>query len=209
MTVEGNAVNESILQEGPETLPEIENTLVMDIFPGKLAGFPQPHVEQHVLRSGPPAGLMTCPMDKRFKGRSFPDIQRAYAFGCIYLMTGQGQQVYTQVIDCCGYLSHRLGSIRMEEDPVVLRDLCNLVNRLDGSRFIVGMHDGNKNGLASYGFFNAVGINPSVPIHADTGHRRPKSFQKAAGIEDGSMFYLRRDDVIAFLPQGKEDRSEE
>jgi hypothetical protein len=66
MPVEGNAVTECILQEHPETLPELENTVVMYLFPGTLAGLSQPHIEHHVLRSGPPAGLMAGPMDERF-----------------------------------------------------------------------------------------------------------------------------------------------
>src|SRR3989339_207974 len=139
MTIEGYAVPEGIMQERPETLSELENAVVMYMLLGKLAGLSQPHVEQYVLRSGPPAGLMTCPMDERFKGRSFPDIQRAYTFWCVDLMSGQGQKVYTQVIDSGSYLSHRLGGIRMEEDPAVLRDLCDLFDLLDGSHFIVGV----------------------------------------------------------------------
>ncbi len=62
------------------------------------------------------------------------------------------------------------------------------------------MHDGNENGLGSNGLFHFVGINPSILIHANIGRLCPEFFQKSAGIEDGRMFYLRRDDVVAFLP---------
>ena len=88
----------------------------------------------------------------------------------------------------------------MEEDPAFLCYLCNLFNRLDGPHFIVGVHDGNKNGPGSDGFLNFIRINPSIAIHADTRHCRPEFFKKTARIEDGGMFYLCRDDVVAFLP---------
>src|SRR3990172_6080930 len=67
------------------------------------------------------------------------------------------------------------------------------------------MHDGNENGLGSNGLFNFVRINSSILIYANVRHRCPDFLQKAAGIEDGRMFYLRRDDVVSFLLQSKED----
>ena len=71
---------------------------------------------------------------------------------------------------------------------------------LNGAHLVIGMHDGNQNGLWSNGSGHIIGINQSVTIDLQIGHFKTFIFQKTTHLNYRGMFNGRGNDVVALIP---------
>ena len=76
-----------------------------------------------------------------------------------------------------------------------MRDLCNLLEWLNGANFVVGMHYGNKDCARSQGPADIVRVDASKAIDSQVRHRRTKPFEEPTGIDNCRMFHLGGNDV--------------
>jgi hypothetical protein len=63
-----------------------------------------------------------------------------------------------------------------------VRYLCNILDRLNGANFVVGMHYGYKDSTRSQGAADIVGVDASESINSQVRHRCTDPFEEPAGI---------------------------
>ncbi len=83
----------------------------------------------------------------------------------------------------------------MEVDIVLAGDAPDFLEGLDGSDFVVGMHDGNQHGLRTNGALHVLRINHPACAHAHIGHTDATFFKGLRRVENGVVFDARGDDV--------------
>jgi hypothetical protein len=88
---------------------------------------------------------------------------------------------------------------RGEKDLFMTTDTTDSFDMLDGTYFLVGMLDGNQNGLIGYGISKVVKVHEALPIHIQIGHLKALSFQRLCAVKHREIFDLRHNYVFAFL----------
>ena len=116
-------------------------------------------------------------------------------------MPRDGQQIDSQFIHINKYLSQRLGHICVHQCTTLAGKCGNLLDWLERSHFIVGMHDGNEDGRAADLAGHFLRINPASGVRADITDLEPQGFQVMAWVQDGRVFDFRRDDVVSPVSQ--------
>src|SRR5215475_10533055 len=79
-----------------------------------------------------------------------------------------------------------------------------ILDRLDGSDLVVGVHDADENRARRDRFAKVVGINAARAANRQIGDAGAQALEKPARFDDGGMLDARRDDVIAPLAMRKE-----
>ena len=100
-----------------------------------------------------------------FQAHAGTDVQRADALGRVDLVSGDGQQVHSQIVHVDRYLTHRLGTVGVKQHSPFPGDLAYLFQRLDGADLVVGVHDGNQNRLGSDGIGHLLGVHHAKLVH--------------------------------------------
>jgi len=81
MSIKDDSPPEVFLEKFPETIPEITDSLVVQICFGNLTGFAKTDDEKYIFCPSPSSRLVACTMNERFDRRSFSDIESPYPFG--------------------------------------------------------------------------------------------------------------------------------
>src|SRR5260370_240313 len=90
--------------------------------------------------------MMTA-IEKLAKASSAANVKRTDALGAIQLVAGNRKQIDLQLIDVDGNFSGRLHGVGVEVDVGFFGDAADLLERLDGAEFVVGVHDGDEHGF--------------------------------------------------------------
>ena len=77
-------------------------------------------------------------------------------------------------------------------------DLGDLLQGLQNPGLVVGVHDGNQDGLRPQCAAQLTGRNQAVTVHIQIGDLRAILFQEGTGIQHCLVFGFGGDDVIAF-----------
>ena len=80
----------------------------------------------------------------------------ANSFGAVELVSGYGEQVYIFRLYVNGNMSRRLYCVGMEYYISFPADSAKLRNGLDGSDFVIGIHNGNQSRVAADGLFKVL-----------------------------------------------------
>lgn len=72
--------------------------------------------------------------------RSLPDIEESGSFDPAKFMSGSRNEISLDIIYVQDLVTVVLGGVSMEEQIVLMRDLCQFFNRFNGSDFIVRSH---------------------------------------------------------------------
>ena len=89
-----------------------------------------------------------------------------------------------------------LNSIRVEKDSVLFTDLADLMNRLNCSDLIVGIHDRDQAGILPDRRFQFLRPHQSVLVHRQERHLIALFFQPVQGMQDRVVFKSGRNDVL-------------
>ena len=84
------------------------------------------------------------------------DEEGANALGCVEFVAGEGKQVELEGLYVDRYLSDGLHRVGVEVDVGVRSDAANFRKRLNGAEFVVGVHDGDEDGVWAYGIAQIV-----------------------------------------------------
>ena len=132
--------------------------------------------------------------------RAPANVERTHAFGPVELVGGKGEQIDTQGIYVRGNLAHALHGIGMQVDVLLRSQPADLLQRLDGSDLVVGMHDGDENGVGANGRLQGGEIDQALAGHGQIGDLKALLLQFAAGLQDGRMLDAGGDDMFARCP---------
>ena len=112
-------------------------------------------------------------------------------------MTTGTEHVNMHLIYIDRNLRIRLYRIGVEQYTVLLRDLTDLGNGLDGTDLIVGKHHADQNGIGADGCFQLVQADQSVSVHIQIGDLKASLLQILTGMENGMMLDLRGNNMFS------------
>src|SRR5262245_63704712 len=79
-----------------------------------------------------------------------------------------------------------------------------ILDRLNGSDLVVGVHDAHQDRARRDRSAKVVGINPARAVNRQIRHAGAQALEKTARFDDSRMLDPRRDDVIAPVAARKE-----
>ena len=138
-------------------------------------------------------------MDKGTGLQPFADIQKTDPLRPVQLMGAGAEHIDLILVHVDGELSIGLHRIRMEQDPMLLRDPADLLYRLDGSDLVIGKHDGNENGIRTDGPLQLVQLQDAVLVHAHICDLKSSFLQIFAGVKHRVMLNGGGDDMLSLL----------
>ena len=80
-------------------------------------------------------------------GVAAADVERADTLGPVELVAGEREDVDVVGLHVDGDLADGLDGVGVEEDALLVADLADLADGLDDADFVVGVHDGDQDGL--------------------------------------------------------------
>src|SRR2546429_1161154 len=204
MTVEEDAVAELLLQALPEAVAQSAHATHRRKIPRKLAGRAEGDRQQGTLRARASAAFVAGTMDQRFDRRAAAHKQRADAFWRVNLVAGDRHKIDAEPVDISCDLPDGLRSVSVEQDLVLAGNAGAVLDRLDGSNLVVGMHDADKDRARCDRLADIVGINAACAINGQIRHACAEAFEKTARLDDGRMLDTGGDDVIAVITKREE-----
>jgi len=87
----------------------------------------------------------------------------------------------------------------MQDDPVLFRDVANLLQRLDSPNLVIGVHYSYENSIISYSFSQFVQICHAVAIHPQDTDFKPMCLQVLACVQYRVMFDIKCYDMLTFF----------
>src|ERR1700683_4035065 len=151
---------------------------------------------------GPHAALVATAVNDRRKldaGILSAHVQSADAFGAVNLVPGNRHQVDAVFLDVHRNFADGLHAVHVEKNAFFFCDLANLRDGLDYADFVVGVHDGNQDGLGRDGFAQFVQVYAAVFLHREIGDFVTVFFEAFAGVERGLVLGDLRNNMIALL----------
>jgi hypothetical protein len=99
----------------------------------------------------------------RLERRSPANVEGSRPLRTVDLVAGQREKIDPEFIDPDWDLADALDSIGVQEDPLRSGDRTDLLKRLDGPDFVVGVHDGDEEGLCRDGLLDGFRAPPPLP----------------------------------------------
>jgi len=91
MAIKDDFTPEVFLKNFPETIPEITDSIIIQIFLRNFTGLSKANNEKDIFSSSTSPRFMACPMNERFDRCAFTNIQNSYTLWGIYFMASHGQ----------------------------------------------------------------------------------------------------------------------
>ena len=105
--------------------------------------------------------------------------------------------------DVDGDLAYGLDGVGVEEDALLVAELADLADGLDDADFVVGVHDGDEDGLVGAfgddGALEVFDVDEAVGHDGQIGDAVAGLLEALAGVEDGLVLGDLGDDVVAAL----------
>ena len=127
------------------------------------------------------------------------NVECADALGAVDLVAGEREHVDVVGHHVDGDLAHGLDGVGVEDDALLVAELADLANGLDDADFVVGVHDGDEDGLVVDGALQVFEIDEAVGLHGQIGDAVALLLELLAGVEDGLVLGDLGDDVVAAL----------
>lgn len=169
---------------------------------GESKCFSHPYDLMRRQGTGAHAALVAATVHLGFyaNARLTPDIERADAFRAISLVRCQAHQVDRQFLDIDVHLPGRLCGIHVENDASFAAYAPYRLNVLDHADLIVDQHYGRHDGVGPQGVPEYVQIDQAIWFDGEVGNLKALAFELAHGVENGLVFGLGSDQVLASVP---------
>jgi hypothetical protein len=138
---------------------------------------------------------VTSAVDQRLKLKASPDIKRTDAFRGVELVTGDRQHIDAEFVHLGWDFSDRLRCVGMKADSMLPRDRADFRERLDGTDFVVGVHDADQQRLWRNGAAHILRIDQACSIHRKVCDQTAEPLEKPAGRKNRGMLDGRGDYV--------------
>src|ERR1700730_1202730 len=208
------AVDEDFIELGFEALFKAvakstqPNRFFFHFLLAKLTSLTEAHDARHVERAGTHAALVAAAIDDSGElnaGIAAANVQRADALGAVNLVAADGQHVDVVLLDIHRNLAYRLHAIGGEENAVFLGDFADFGDGIDDADFVVGVHDGDKDGGRADGGFQLIQVDPSVLLHRQIGDFEAVFLKAFASVQDSLVLDGLGDDVVALFAEHLRD----
>ena len=173
--------------------------LLIQTFNGLLHRCCQTDAACGVLGAGNQTALLTAAVYQRLKGDALLHIQHAGAARTAELMTGQGQHVDAHLLHVNVHMADSLNRVGVELCANRMRQLGNLLDRLNRADFVVCRHNGNQCGVLGQLCFQLLKIYTAFLIHIQIGNAVALLLKRLAGVKHCMMLDFGGDDVLAAL----------
>ena len=112
-----------------------------------LGGFAEADDASNILRAGANSTLVVAAVKQLRQASPAANVERANALGGIQFMAGKRKQIKLELLDVDGDFSRGLHGISVEINVGLFGDAADFLERLNGAKFVVGMHDGDEHGI--------------------------------------------------------------
>src|SRR5262249_29069758 len=204
MAIEAYAISELLLQRLPEAVAQRAHAIYGRKIARKLAGLAEAGREQRALGTCAAAMLVPAAVKQRLNRHAIAHEQGADALGGIGLVAGNRQKIDAELIHLDRNLADGLGGVGVKQHGAFMGDAGAILNRLDGSDLVVGVHDADEDRARRVRSALFVGINAARAVNRQIGDAGAQALEKPARFDDGRMLDARRDDVIAPVAARKE-----
>ena len=126
-------------------------------------------------------------------------VQCTHALGAIELVGTHGQHIHAQLLHIHGDGTHSLHRIGVHPDTVLVSDLGDLLDGLDGADLVVGHHDADQCGVGTDGSLHVLGADVALGGGTDIGHLKAHALQCSHAVHDGMMLKSAGDEVLFVL----------
>ena len=90
-----------------------------------------------------------------------------------------------------------LYSIGVKQNAMLLCDLANLFDRLDGSDLVVCKHNGNENGSRADSLLQLISFQNAVLVYIDLRNLETMVLQPLTGMQNGMVLDLAGNDMVS------------
>jgi hypothetical protein len=136
-------------------------------------------------------------------GVAAANVEGADSLGTVDLVAGDGHEVDVVGDDVDGDLADGLNGVAMEEDTLLMAELADGLDGLDDADFVVGVHDGDEDGLVGAfgddGALEVFHVNEAVGLDGEVGDAEAGLLETLTGVEGGLVLGDLGDDVVAAL----------
>ncbi len=122
-------------------------------------GFAEAHDAGDVFRAGSETALVVSAIEKLTQTSSTADVKGADPLWRIQFVAGDREQIHLERTDVNGDFACGLHGIGVEIDVGFGGDAADFLEGLDGAELVVGVHDGDEQGLRPDGAAKFVEIN--------------------------------------------------
>src|SRR5487761_1960315 len=124
-------------------------------------------------------------------------VLRAYAFGPVDLVRGDGHQVDLELLQIDFDLARRLHRVAMENDALGAADFTDRGDVLDHADFVVDHHYRHEDGVGADRRLEFFQIEQAVRLRAEIGRLEALALEVAHRVQHRLVLGLDRDDVLA------------
>src|SRR5205823_1317066 len=163
---------------------------------------PEAHDERHRQRPRAHAALVPATVDHGREPHArplAPHVERAHTLGAVDQMRRAREEVDAHCLRVHRDLADRLGGVRVEDDPLLFRELPDRGDVLDRADLVVREHDRDEDRLVRDRLLHVVHVHEAVRLHRDGRHLAPLPLEPLAGVEPRALLDRRRDDVVTLL----------
>ena len=153
----------------------------------------------HVLGACTVAGLLTAAIDQVLGPYALTAVQCTHALGAIELVGAHGQHIHAQLLHVHRDGTHSLHRIGVHPHAMLVGNLGDLLDGLDGADLVVGHHDADQCGVGTDGSLHVLGADVALGGGTDIGHLKAHALQCSHAVHDGMMLKSAGDEVLFVL----------
>ena len=153
----------------------------------------------HVLGAGAVAGLLAAAVDQVLGPDALAAVQCAHALGAIELVGAHGQHIHAQLLDIHGNGTNGLHCIGVHPHAVLVGDLRNFLDGLDGADLVVGHHNADQRGIGTDGRLHILRADITFRGGLDISDLKAHALQRSHAVHDGVVLKGAGDEVLLIL----------
>ena len=153
----------------------------------------------HVLGAGAVAGLLAAAVDQVLGPDALAAVQCAHALGAIELVGAHGQHIHTQLLDIHRNGANGLHRIGVHPHAVLVGDLRNFLDGLDGADLVVGHHNADQRGIGTDGRLHILRADITFRGGLDISDLKAHALQRSHAVHDGVVLKGAGDEVLLVL----------
>ena len=155
-----------------------------------------------VFRTGTLVVLLDAAVEQGENACAAPDVQPANAGGAVKRVGGEAKQVHSEFLHVDGNDADGIDGIGVKNDFLFPGDLPDFLDRLDGSGFVVAVHDRHENGFIGDGFCDILRIHPALFVHRNGSHSKSHRLEPAHASDNRVVLDVGNNDVLALFCVG-------
>ena len=114
-------------------------------------------------------------------------------------MSAHGQHIHAQLLDVHRDGTHSLHGIGVHPDAMLVSDLSDLLDGLDGADLVVGHHDADEGGIGADGSLHVLRADIALRGGLDIGDFKAQALQRSHAVHDGVVLKRTGDEVLLVL----------